>query len=157
QPAASRRGWHDRRRRRAKCAAMPFDRILAQRAAIGTLQRALKSGRVHHAYRFEGPAGVGKEMAAFALAQALVCTTRLEGGKGLGTGCGTCSSCVRAVTRSEAPPVPLHPDVVLVERGLYPAETIGRSRPEVQDISVDQIRRVVLERASFPPHEGRAR
>jgi DNA polymerase-3 subunit delta' len=50
----------------------------------------------------------------------------------------------------------LHPDIVIIERGLYPPEALRRARPELQDISVDQIRRLVLERASYPPHEGRA-
>jgi DNA polymerase-3 subunit delta' len=136
---------------------MPFDRIRGQDGAVGTLVRALETGRIHHAYRFEGPAGVGKEMAAFALAQALVCTEPPPAGHAFGTGCGKCHACVRAVTFSPSPEVPLHPDVVLVERGLYPAAAIGRSRDETQDISVDQIRRLVLERAAFPPHEGRAR
>ena len=102
--------------------------------------------------RFEGPDGVGKEMAAMALAQALLCT------EGEPLGCGTCSACRRAVTLGEGTPaVPLHPDVIFVERGLYPPEVIGRSRPEAQEISVGQIRSVVLERIAFPPHEGRAR
>jgi DNA polymerase-3 subunit delta' len=131
---------------------VPFDSIQGQTAAIGTLARILKTGQVHHALRFEGPDGVGKEMAAFAFAQALVCT----GGDRLG--CGHCSACSRAVTLCEGPPaVPMHPDVILIERGLYPPETLGRSRPELQDISVDQIRKVILERAPYPPHEGRAR
>lgn len=51
----------------------------------------------------------------------------------------------------------MHPDVVLVERGLYPPEILGRSRQELKDISVDQVRKVILERAPYPPHEGRAR
>jgi DNA polymerase-3 subunit delta' len=55
------------------------------------------------------------------------------------------------------PSVPLHPDVVLIERGLYPPEVLGRSRPELQDISVDQIRSVVIQRAAYAPHEGHAR
>ncbi len=131
---------------------MPFDAILGQPSAVGTLTQSLRSGRVHHALRFEGPDGVGKEMAAMAFAQALVCT----GADPLG--CGTCSACHRAVTFGEGTPsVPVHPDVILVERGLYPPESIGRRTPEAQDISVDQIRTVVLEHASFPPHEGKAR
>jgi DNA polymerase-3 subunit delta' len=52
---------------------MAFADILGQEPAVRTLRHALESGRVHHAYRFEGPEGVGKELAAFALAQALVC------------------------------------------------------------------------------------
>lgn len=128
-----------------------FDAVLGQPTAVATLRRALAAGRVHHAYRFEGPEGVGKERAAFALAQALVCRERP------GVGCGACSACSRAVTLSdESPRVPLHPDVVLVARGLYPAATLGRSSPEVTGIGVEQIRRVVVDRAGFPPHEAPA-
>ena len=131
---------------------MPFGHILAQDTAVGTLTRALRAGRVHHAYRFEGPDGVGKELCAFALAQALVCT----GGDPLG--CGACHACKRAVTLSdERPHRPLHPDVTLLERGLYPPEAIGRSRPELSELSVDQVRKIVLAHAAFAPHEGRAR
>jgi DNA polymerase III subunit delta' len=48
-----------------------LDALLGQETALQTLKRALASNRVHHAYRFEGPEGVGKETAAFLLAQAL--------------------------------------------------------------------------------------
>jgi DNA polymerase-3 subunit delta' len=131
---------------------VPFEAIFGQAAAVGTLEQMLRAGRVHHALRFEGIEGVGKEMAAMAFAQALVCTA------GNPTGCGGCSACERAVTMGEGvPSVPLHPDVIFVERGLYPPEVLGRTRPEAQELSVDQIRTVVLERAAFPPHEGKAR
>jgi DNA polymerase-3 subunit delta' len=136
---------------------MPLSSVLGQSGAIGTLERALRTGKVHHAYRFEGPNGVGKETAAFAFAQALVCETPPPEGHAHAA-CGTCSPCTRAVTISSDPPrVPIHPDIVIVERGLYSPEALRRARPELQEISVDQIRKCVLERASFPPHEGRAR
>ena len=136
---------------------MPLSTVLGQSGAVGTLERALATGRVHHAYRFEGPNGVGKEMAAFAFAQALLCETPPPADNKYAA-CGRCSACVRAITLSTEPPhVPLHPDVVLLELGLYSPEALRRARPELQDISVDQIRKCVLERASFPPHEGRAR
>jgi DNA polymerase-3 subunit delta' len=135
-----------------------FDAILGQEAAVGTLLRALASGRVHHAYRFEGPEGVGKELAALALAQALVCTAPPGPGDAHSIGCGACDACRRASTFSrDAPVVPLHPDVVIVERGLYPGDAIGKKGGEATEISIQQIRRVVLERIAFPPHEGRAR
>ncbi len=131
---------------------MPFSHILGQEAAVATLGAALQRGRVHHAYRFEGPDGTGKEMTAFALAQALVCV----GGDPLG--CGHCDACRRAVTlSSERPQAPQHPDVTIVEKNFYPPETIGRSRPELTEISVDQIRTIVLAHAAYAPHEGRAR
>lgn len=126
-----------------------FEHVLGQDTAVQTLTRALESGRVHHAYRFEGPAGVGKELAALALARALVC-------EGAGVwACGACSACQRAITFApDEPRVPLHPDVVLVGRGVYPASVIGSS--ESTGIGVEQVRRVVLARAGYPPHEGRA-
>ncbi len=130
-----------------------LDAVLAQDTAVSTLRRALQSGRVHHAYLFDGPAGVGKELAAFGLAQALVCETRKEGGD---RACGTCSACTRAVPREETRR-PVHPDVVVLERGLYDAAQIGRRTDESQDISIDQVRTLVLARAAYGPHEGRAK
>jgi DNA polymerase III subunit delta' len=127
-----------------------FDGLLGQDAAKRTLVRALESGRVHHAYRFEGPAGVGKELAAFRLAQALVCT---EPGP---FACEACSACRRSLTISDRPPhVPLHPDVILIETGLYPEGVIGRD--ERQGVSVEQIRRIVLAQVGFTPAENKAR
>src|SRR5687768_2908308 len=117
---------------------MSFDAILGQDVALQTLKVALASGRLHHAYRFEGPDGVGKERAAFALAQALVCTRQPN------VGCGECSACTRAVALSDDEPmVPRHPDVVLIERGLYPPAVLGRASPETTGIGVEQVRRIV--------------
>lgn len=131
---------------------MSFSEILGQATALDTLKRALQSGKVHHAYRFEGPEGVGKEKAAFALAQCLECTQPI----GI-LGCGSCSACQRVVTLSEeSPRVPKHPDVVLLERGLYPAAALGTDSAETSTINLPQIRKLVHSRIGFPPHEGRA-
>ncbi len=128
---------------------MAFEHVFGQPSAVATLSRALARGRVHHAYRFEGPDGVGKELLALAFAQALVCTA------GVVLGCERCDACRRATTKSTRPPeVPLHPDVIFVGRALYPAELIG-GKKEASEISVEQIRRVVLSRAAYPPHEAR--
>ncbi len=130
---------------------MSFEQLLGQDIARTTLLRALSAGKLHHAYRFEGPAGVGKETAAFLLAQALVCESPQSDG-----GCGRCSPCRRAVTLAEDDPrVPQHPDVVLVGRGVYPPTLLGGAS-EATGISVEQIRRIVLARLGYPPHEGRA-
>lgn len=126
---------------------MGFSEIRGQDTALHTLTRALESGRVHHAYRFEGPPGVGKERTALRFARALVCEVSP-------LGCEACSACRRAITLSqEEPHVPLHPDVVLVGRGIYKSVT---GQAEQQGIGVAQVRRVVLERVGFRPHEGRA-
>jgi DNA polymerase-3 subunit delta' len=124
--------------------------VLAQDTAVGTLRRALERGRVHHAYLFDGPEGVGKELAAFGLAQALVCEHR---GVDLARddACGACRACVRVVPREDT----RRP--VVLERGLYEPGAIGRRTQESQDISIDQVRTLVLARAAFAPHEGRAK
>ena len=142
-----------------------LSQLRSQDAARRTIERALESGRVHHAYLFAGPDGVGKELAAFGLAQALVCERRgVDGAGGLFgaaeppsfLACGACSSCLRAVPRDEERR-PVHPDIVLIERGLYAPQSIGRRTPETQDISIDQIRTLVLARSAYAPHEGRAK
>ena len=70
--------------------------------------------------------------------------------------CGVCSACVRAAvdpkTRRSK-----HPDIVVLERALYEPAQIGRRTPENQDLSIDQVRTLVLSHASYAPHEGRAR
>jgi DNA polymerase-3 subunit delta' len=129
--------------------------VLAQEISVATLRRALASDRVHHAYLFDGPDGVGKELAAFGLAQGLVCEKR-----GVSTpsddACGACGACQRALPRADSRRS-VHPDVVTLERGLYEPSTIGRRTQEAQDISIDQVRTLVLGRAAFAPHEGRAK
>jgi DNA polymerase-3 subunit delta' len=127
--------------------------VRAQPTAVDTLRRAIAADRVHHAYLFDGPEGVGKERAALGLAQALVCERREPG---TADACGVCRACVRAIPRA-GEGRPLHPDVVVLERGLYDPSTIGRRTPETQDLSIDQVRALVLARAAFPPHEGRAK
>ncbi len=127
--------------------------VRAQDTAVSTLRRALAGDRVHHAYLFEGPDGTGKELTAFGLAQALVCEARGAGGD---AACGACSACGRVLPR-DGEARPLHPDVVVLERGLYEPAQIGRRTPESQDLSIDQVRTLVLARAAFPPHEGRAK
>lgn len=131
---------------------MSLSTLLGQPTALTTLRRALSTGRIHHAYRFVGPKGVGKETAAFLMAQALLC----EQGAGADGGCGVCSACKRVMTFTrEAPHVPTHPDVILVGRGLYPPQLVGGAS-EATGISVEQVRRIVLSRLGFTPHEGRA-
>ena len=129
---------------------MPFRDVVGQPLAVEMLRRGLAQGRLHHALLFFGPDGVGKELAAFSLACAVACEREP------GEGCGSCPACHRVLTSSaEGARVPLHPDVLVVERGLYSKEIIGKD--EKTDVSVDQIRRVVLERVNFPPHEARER
>ncbi len=125
-----------------------FSSIVGQPAAVRTLTQALASGRIHHAYRFEGPSGVGKRHTAVAFAQSLLCERDARG-------CGQCSSCKRATTlTAEAPHVPQHPDFIWVQRGLYSGTLL--TAKEATGISVEQVRKVVLSRTGYGSHEGRA-
>jgi DNA polymerase-3 subunit delta' len=111
---------------------MRFADIRAQEAAVGILSQAVASDKVAHAYLFSGPPGVGKHLAAKALAMTLNC---LEGG---GDACGECRSCGK-IERN------IHPDVLEI--------TVPDGK---KAIPIDLIRE--LERRLLPaPHEGRAK
>lgn len=60
-------------------APLPLDRVLGQQRALGTMDSALRSGRVHHAWIFHGPSGVGKFTAALAFAGVLLDPTSAVG------------------------------------------------------------------------------
>jgi DNA polymerase-3 subunit delta' len=57
---------------------VPLGSVLGQERAIGLLQSAMKSGRVHHAWIFFGPEGVGKFTTAMAWAGVLLDPTSRE-------------------------------------------------------------------------------
>jgi DNA polymerase-3 subunit delta' len=93
---------------------MPFTEILGQAEALGRLTQAIDKGRLAHAYIFEGPGGVGKAMAAHALARRLLCPER--------GACGPCHICMQ------------------VMQGTHPMfRTYGRQKGS-RNISVDAIR-----------------
>ena len=60
-----------------KCRPQVFEEVLGQPHVTQTLQNAIKSGRVAHAYLFSGPRGVGKTSVARILAKALNCEEAL--------------------------------------------------------------------------------
>ena len=128
-----------------------LDAILGQPTATRTLRRARASGRLHHALLFDGPAGIGKSTTAEALAQALLCEEPSER-----LACGLCASC-KKVPRRDPNGRSVHPDFAPVARGMYDPAAIGRKTKETQDISVDQVRTVVLSRIAFGPVRGVAR
>ncbi len=111
---------------------MRFSDVLAQDHVIGLLQSALRTGRVHHAYLFVGPAGTGRHDAAWAFAQVLQCEDAQE------DACGRCLSCVKS-SRC------VHPDI----RWVKPVD--GRS-----SIGIDQVRAIRSE-VAYGPHEGKYR
>lgn len=111
---------------------MTLATVVGQPRAIDALQAALRSGAVHHAYLFAGPEGVGKELAAVGLAQALTCPEQPE------VGCGTCTSCLRIAKGLHPDVTWVMPDEERVARGLA-----GRSDftgTPSRDVRVEQIR-----------------
>lgn len=112
---------------------------------MATLKAALRTRHVPHAWLFAGPEGVGKELAAVGLAQALTCPEKPF------EGCGACECCTRVAKRS-------HPDVtwVMPEDELVLRGWAGRSdfaQAPSRDIRVEQIRRL-QERLAFRPLEA---
>ncbi|MGR3176847.1 MAG: AAA family ATPase, partial [Candidatus Anammoxibacter sp.] len=65
-----------------------FEDLVGQEAIVTTLQNAIKSGRVAHAYLFTGPRGVGKTSMARILSKALNCADGVSG-----TPCNECDIC----------------------------------------------------------------
>ena len=95
---------------------MGFAEIIGQRHQLDILRLALVNNRLHHAYLFTGPEGVGKRTTALALAMALHCTEKN------GDFCGHCAECARITARN-------HPDVRVIER-----------LADKKEISIQQIR-----------------
>jgi DNA polymerase-3 subunit delta' len=111
---------------------MTLAAVLGQSRAIDALRAAVAGGTLHHAYLFAGPEGVGKELAALGLAQALACETAP------GLGCGECSACQRITRRNHPDVTWVIPEAEQVARGLA-----GRSdfdHTPSREIRVEQIR-----------------
>ena len=125
---------------------MVFDRIIGQDRVLGPLRRAAAAGRLHPSLLLHGPEGVGKRLAAFALAAALNCA------KSPGEGCGDCPPCRRILKGygetklkgTDARRAPGHHADVLY----YP--------PRRRHILIEQVQDLCRE-AGFRPFEGRRR
>lgn len=90
-----------------------FEEIAGQRHITKTLENAISRDRVHHAYLFSGPRGVGKTTAARTLARSLNC----EQGPSLNP-CTQCSNCIEILAGN-------NPDVVEID---------GASNNSVDDV-----------------------
>ena len=103
--------------------------VIGQERALQVLDAALRSGRVHHAYIFHGPAGVGKFTTALALAKVLLCQQMVVD-QGPVRACGRCPSCVRLGAAGPGRPPGEHPDlhVVTKELALFSGDAAVRER-----------------------------
>ncbi|HEY0874262.1 MAG TPA: DNA polymerase III subunit delta' [Vicinamibacterales bacterium] len=111
---------------------MPFRDIAGHEQLKARIARAALKGTLPPSLIFAGPAGVGKRMAALALAQLVNCLAPVDE-----DACGECASCKR-IARG------VHADVLLIE-----PEDSGT-------IKIDQIRNAI-DRAAYRPFEGRRR
>ncbi len=66
-----------------------FDEVLGQSHVSSTLQKALDSDQIAHAFLFCGPRGVGKTSCARIMAKVLNCQNKINAH----TACNSCSSC----------------------------------------------------------------
>jgi len=126
---------------------MGLSTIRGQDRALRAVGLAMEQGRFHHAYRFEGPDGVGKELAAIGLAKVLNCregrTLSLEAGDGqdavtLPDFCGTCRSCHKIETGN-------HPDVRIL--------SAEKKKTVITIRQVRELHGYVM----YPPSEGEAK
>jgi DNA polymerase-3 subunit delta' len=108
---------------------MFFENIEAQESPVSILKRALEKERVPTAYLFTGTAGCGRMMAALATAAGLNC----HAGP---TACGSCPSCLLYASGN-------HPDLHII--GVPDSK---------RQISIEQIRERILERAYLKPLTG---
>jgi DNA polymerase-3 subunit delta' len=109
---------------------MRFRDVIGQARVVAGLGRAVETGRVPHAYLFEGPPGVGKRGTALGLALALNCAALP------GRGCGTCETCRR------------------IEAGLHP--DVPTFAPDGPQLVIDQAKAIVA-LAQSRPHEAAVR
>jgi DNA polymerase-3 subunit delta' len=113
-----------------------FNDILGHARPIEILRRALDSGRLHHAWLFHGPEGVGKRTLAEAFAAALLCERPGSGGP-----CGQCPGCVKCRAGS-------HPDLHRLEvpegRSRIPIEAFHALEGELQLVAYARRHRVAI-------------
>ena len=101
-----------------------FENILGQPRVRDFLRTSVRTERLTHAYLFAGPAGSNKTLAAYALAQAVMCPKGPQGPRG--GRCGACTACDRVMRRK-------HPDV----RYYAPEGAAGYLVEQIRDIVAD--------------------
>ena len=122
-----------------------METLLGQDAAVANLQRAMDSGRMHHAWILAGPSGVGKCTCAIAVAKQLLCPKDLMGAPD--------PDCCHDIDRG------LHPDFHLIykELAVYAQTTQLRTR-KLLNLPLDLLRELMIggQTADGKRHESRA-
>lgn len=103
-----------------------FDEVVGQKIIVSTLQRAIETNKIAHAYLFCGPRGTGKTSIAKIFAKAINCTGDVPP-------CGTCDNC-KAMANGN------HPDIIEIDAA--------------SNNGVDEVRDLI-EKVKYAPIEGK--
>src|SRR5688572_29677038 len=106
-----------------------FDELIGQPHVVQTLQNALETGRIAHAYLLSGPRGTGKTSTARIVAKAVNCLAP-EGQRP----CNECALCVSINNGSAM-------DLIEIDAA--------------SNTQVDKVRDVIVEKINFAPSEAR--
>ena len=114
---------------------MPFRDLVGHRRLVELLSRSVERDSLPPSLIFSGPEGVGKRLAATAVAEAINCL-RPERGR-MFDACGRCPACRR------------------IGRGVHP-DVLGLGPDDSGSIKIEQAREII-DRAAYRPFEGRRR
>lgn len=120
---------------------MLLHELVGHDRVVRALAQANASGTAHHAYLFQGPAGVGKRQAAFGFAALVNCVGEVSDPGRLA--CGSCRHCRRILAMGAMDESTAHPDVLSLV-------------PDGRQIKIAQVRDI-LRMVPFPPIEARFR
>ncbi len=128
--------------------------ILGQSRAIDALQANLQSGRLHHAYIFHGPKGVGKFTTARAFAKLLLCPAPSANLTGQIEACGQCDACrmmqvAGSTDDKDTADNPFdtetHPDYHVIRKELAGVSSVASLRTRKQmNIPIDLLRELMI-------------
>jgi DNA polymerase III subunit delta' len=123
-----------------------MDQILGQSRAVDTLLSSVKAGRLHHAYIFHGPQGVGKFTTARQLAKLVLCQDPQTDLAGTPQACDFCASCKLFSKTPDDPETPdNHPDLHVISKELARYSDNSNVRNSVQKtIAVDTLRQFMV-------------